>query len=504
MQDQAKKSQSVLFRTTLSLAVGTILVFFVLVAVFYRQNSISLIAENKQSLEQQIESVVLAYNSMAEDPSVSETAVQAYVNSFARTENCAVWFVKKDGKIAYMTSVPEFVQDDIVQANGSSYLGNQMLTKLFTNLDKSISFDSTDGIFANPRSESVSVASATSQPDIYIVLFKTVDVEQETFWRLSNGLLLPILVSFSMALLFFSLMARSLIRPLRALSDAAVQVTKGDLSARIDIPEMRKESALKYMLTDEITNMVSTVNSMIERLERQEADRKVFISSIAHDLRTPLTSIKGFLTAISDGTIPVESYPKYMDIIQMEVNRIQRLITSMTEASSLSQVDPEKMEVFNVNEMIRDAVNNIENLLTDKNISVSVDLSTNKGEEMLVFGESQSLFRVFYNLLTNAVKFTPVDGVISISTQYMKDEGKVYVSIEDSGCGIPDDKLDRVFESFYKVDPSRTESGFGLGLYICREIIHAHGEKIWAENSKETGGAKFIYTLQDFHGEEHP
>ncbi|MBR3031406.1 MAG: HAMP domain-containing histidine kinase, partial [Clostridiales bacterium] len=357
-------------------------------------------------------------------------------------------------------------------------------------------------IFANSRSVSVSVAVPTSQEDLNIVLFNKLNVENEVFWRLSNALLLPILVSFSMALLFFSLMARSLIRPLRALSDAATQVTKGDLSVRIDVPELRKESTLKYMLTDEITNMVSTVNSMIERLERQEADRKVFISSIAHDLRTPLTSIKGFLSAISDGTIPPESYPKYMDIIQTQVARIQELINSMTEASSLSQVDPAKMEEFDINEMIHDTIQNAENLISDKNLSVNVDLGKNKGDAMMVYGESQLLYRVFYNLLTNAIKFTPTDGIIGVSTNYNEDEKKVYVSIEDSGSGIPEDKLDRVFESFYKVDPSRTESGFGLGLYICREIVTAHGEKIWAEKSEELGGAKFIYTLSDVDPED--
>ena len=174
----------------------------------------------------------------------------------------------------------------------------------------------------------------------------------------------------------------------------------------------------------------------------------------------------------------------------------------MTEASSLSQVDPAKMEEFDINEMIHDTIQNAENLISDKNLSVNVDLGKNKGDAMMVYGESQLLYRVFYNLLTNAIKFTPTDGIIGVSTNYNEDEKKVYVSIEDSGSGIPEDKLDRVFESFYKVDPSRTESGFGLGLYICREIVTAHGEKIWAEKSEELGGAKFIYTLSDVDPED--
>ncbi len=502
MKDSGKKSQSVLFRTTLSLAVGTILVFAVLVLVFYRQTTVSLISENKEQIEDQANSLALAYDSLVADPSVSDTAIQAFINSFARTEGCSVWFVRADGRIEYSTSVPDFVRGDLLKADNYIFLTNERALELILHKGEAQTSDITNGIFANSRSVSVSVAVATSQDDLYIMLFNTLNVENEVFWRLSNALLLPILISFSMALLFFSLMARSLIRPLRALSDAANQVTKGDLSVRIDVPEMRKESTLKYMLTDEITNMVTTVNSMIERLERQEADRKVFISSIAHDLRTPLTSIKGFLSAISDGTIPPESYPKYMDIIQTQVARIQELINSMTEASSLSQIDPAKMEEFNINEMIHDAVQNVENLISDKNISVNVDLGKNKGDQMMAFGESQLLYRVFYNLLTNAIKFTPRDGIIGIATSYDQDEEKVYVSIEDSGCGIPEDKRDRVFESFYKVDPSRTESGFGLGLYICREIITAHGEKIWAEKSEELGGAKFIYTLKKQKPEE--
>lgn len=495
MKDQNHKSQSVLFRTTLSLAVGTILVFLVLIMIFYKTTTSSIISDNKDKMKNQAESLVLAYDSLITDKSVSETAAQAFLNSFARTEGCAVWFIRNDGRIEFMTSVPSFIRDDIHSVGEYAYLRTERVEEMLDHHGEVVTSDVTNGIFANDQTVSLSIARSSSQSNLYIVLFQSVDVEREAFWKLSNGLMLPILVSFSMALLFFSLMARSLIRPLRALSDAATQVTKGDLTTRIDIPELRKDSALKYMLTDEITNMVSTVNNMIERLERQEADRKVFISSIAHDLRTPLTSIKGFLSAISDGTIPPESYPKYMDIIQTQVSRIQKLITSMTEASSLSQVDKDKMEEFNINDMIHDAVQNVENLLSDKGISVSVELGKNKDDEMRVFGESQLLYRVFYNLLTNAIKFTPLDGIIQITTGFEPKEKKVYVTIEDSGSGIPEDKLDRVFESFYKVDPSRTESGFGLGLYICREIITAHGERIWAESGSELGGAKFVYTL---------
>ena len=124
MSSNAKKPQSVLFRTTLSLAVGTILVFLVLILVFYRQTTVSLISENERRIERQAESLALAYDSLMADASVSESAVQAFINSFARTEQVSVWFVRSDGRIEYSTSVPDFMRGDILKADNYVFLTN--------------------------------------------------------------------------------------------------------------------------------------------------------------------------------------------------------------------------------------------------------------------------------------------------------------------------------------------------------------------------------------------
>ncbi|MBR3032083.1 MAG: hypothetical protein IKH92_03580, partial [Clostridiales bacterium] len=191
MKDTGKKSQSVLFRTTLSLAIGTILVFGVLVLVFYRQTTVSLISENKTKIESQANSLALAYDSLVADPSVSDTAIQAFINSFARTEECSVWFVRSDGRIEYSTSVPDFVRGDLLKADNYVFLTNERALDLFLNKGKAQTSDVTNGIFANSRSVSVSVAVPTSQEDLNIVLFNKLNVENEVFWRLSNALLLP-------------------------------------------------------------------------------------------------------------------------------------------------------------------------------------------------------------------------------------------------------------------------------------------------------------------------
>ena len=192
MSDPAKKSQSVLFRTTLSLAVGTILVFFVLIVVFYRNSTRSLIEERKEKLAVQAESIALTYSTMADDPSVTNTAAQAFVNTIARTEDCAVWFCYGSGQIFYSTSVPGFIREDLYNASDKVYLSASMMDMLMRNMGVSVTIDSGNGIFMASRSVSVMVMQKTSVPNMYILLLSTLNVEEEVSWRLSNGLALPI------------------------------------------------------------------------------------------------------------------------------------------------------------------------------------------------------------------------------------------------------------------------------------------------------------------------
>ncbi|MBQ2605620.1 MAG: HAMP domain-containing histidine kinase, partial [Clostridiales bacterium] len=232
---------------------------------------------------------------------------------------------------------------------------------------------------------------------------------------------------------------------------------------------------------------------MIESLENQEHDREIFISSIAHDIRTPLTSINGFVTAMLDGTIPPEKQPHYLELIKQQADRIRTLVTSMTEASSLSHVDPSMMEAFNINEMITDIVDNLEAQLAEKNIKVIKSLDPGPG--IIAYGEAQQLCRVIINIITNAIKFTPSGGSIKVSTETDRRNNKIWISVEDSGAGVEESKRKRIFESFYKGDPSRKVEGFGLGLYICKQILAGHGQTIVCDEGTELGGAKFVFSF---------
>jgi len=303
----------------------------------------------------------------------------------------------------------------------------------------------------------------------------------------------PAIIALLASIVLYAMFMWLSLRPVRNISTVIQKVSEGDYTARVDEAYTNSDSFLNFTVTSEFTEMGNTVNNMIESLQNQEKDREIFISSVAHDIRTPLTSINGFVTAMLDGTIGDNERPKYLEIIKMQVGKIKSLVTSMTEASSLSHVSPEMMEEFNVNEMLGDITDDLESLFDQKNITLVKSLDP--GPQIIAYGETMELGRVVSNIVTNAIKFTPVGGTIKISTETDRKERKIWISVDDSGPGIPADKRQRIFESFYKGDPSRKQEGFGLGLYICKQILMGHRQTIVCEESTELGGAKFVFSF---------
>ena len=281
---------------------------------------------------------------------------------------------------------------------------------------------------------------------------------------------------------------------MKEISNGISKVADGDLKARVNPKYTNEDDGIGFILSSEFSQMGSTVNNMIESLENQEKDREIFISSIAHDIRTPLTSINGFVTAMLDGTIPPESRDKYLNLIKQETDRIRRLVVSMTEASSLAHLNPELVEPFNTTDMIRDIIDNLESQLRDKNIKLIASLDP--GPDNIAYGDAEQLCRVIVNIISNAITFTPEGGTIKVTTDGKPREKVINITIEDSGPGIEENKRKRIFESFYKADASRKVEGFGLGLYICKQILAAHGQSISCTESTDLGGARFDFTFE--------
>jgi signal transduction histidine kinase len=296
-----------------------------------------------------------------------------------------------------------------------------------------------------------------------------------------------------LAIVLYAVFVYLSLMPIKDISQAISRVAEGDYSVRVNPKYSDPDDYATLSISSEFSEMGSTVNKMIESLENQERDREMFISSIAHDIRTPLTSINGFVTAMLDGTIPEDKQDHYLDLIKQQTDRIRTLVTQMTEASSLSHPDPDMMEEFNINDMINDIVDNLEAQLTDKQIRVIKSLDPGPG--IMAYGEAQQLCRVIINIITNAIKFTPQNGEIKISTETNPKARKIFISVEDSGAGVEESKRQRIFESFYQADSSRKSEGFGLGLYICKQILAGHGQTIICDEGRELGGARFVFSF---------
>jgi signal transduction histidine kinase len=238
--------------------------------------------------------------------------------------------------------------------------------------------------------------------------------------------------------------------------------------------------------------LAATLSYMAGEIAKGEDNQKKLVANVSHDFRSPLTSIRGFLEAMLDGTIPPEDHEKYIGIVLNETDRLIKLTNSLLTLNNLNTKGMilEKT-VFDLNQVIRDTVAAFEPSCTGKKISVDLVLT---GEVMNVEADMGKIQQVLYNLLDNAIKFSHHNSVIKIET-YEK-HSKVFVSVKDNGIGIPKDSLKQIWDRFYKTDLSRgkDKKGTGLGLSIAREIIRSHNENINVI-STEGVGTEFIFSL---------
>ena len=231
---------------------------------------------------------------------------------------------------------------------------------------------------------------------------------------------------------------------------------------------------------DEIGLLVEAFNRMSHSLSQLEDMRRSFISSVSHELKTPMTTISGFVDGMLDGTIKNEDYPKYLQIVSDETKRLSRLVNSMLQLSRLEN-DSVKLNYssFNVSELLLRIMLSFESKIEAKQIDIRGLEDTGK---VMLYADSDLMYQVLYNLVENAIKFTPEQGYIYIRVE--EDRGFVRIAIENSGEGLNSVELSRVFERFYKTDRSRSQdkTGMGFGLYIVKMIVGLHKGQINAES----------------------
>ncbi|MDE5590617.1 MAG: GHKL domain-containing protein [Acetatifactor sp.] len=291
---------------------------------------------------------------------------------------------------------------------------------------------------------------------------------------------LVILLLLSLIILIF--FTEMVYIPLRKITYAAEQYAAGNMHY-----EFQVES------DDEIGYLAACMNYMASQIAGAEDDQKKFVANVSHDFRSPLTSIRGYLEAMLDGTIPPETHEKYLNIVLNETERLTKLTNSLLTLNNLNTKGMllERAD-FNINPVIRSTAASFEGTCLKKNIAIELILT---GDEMFVNADVEKIQQVLYNLIDNAIKFSHHDSVIKVETSLKKN--KLFVSVRDTGIGIPKDDLKQIWDRFYKSDLSRgrDKKGTGLGLSIVKEIISCHGEHINVI-STEGVGSEFIFSLQ--------
>ena len=304
---------------------------------------------------------------------------------------------------------------------------------------------------------------------------------REVVSRTSDFFLITGLAVLLVALLGVSLLARSLSRPLAGMAAAARRFGHGELDTRV---------ATGGSNTVEMDELAVAFNNMAQSLEKSERQRREFVANISHELKTPMTTIAGFMDGMLDGTIPPERHQEYMQTVSNEVRRLSRLVRSMLETSRLqSQGIPDsRKRVFDICEQAGQVLLSFEQKISARHLDVQVDMPA---EPVEVFAESDSITQVLYNLIDNAVKFSA--GVLGL--RIVREGLKVLVSVFNTGPTIPESELSLIFDRFHKTDKSRSadRDGVGLGLYIVRTIILSHGEDITVTSLD--GVTTFTFTL---------
>lgn len=313
-----------------------------------------------------------------------------------------------------------------------------------------------------------------------IFMSTSMDDIRATIKQVCEKILLLSLFVIGVYFVFIYIFSRKITLPLIEINKTAKIIANGDFEKRISIET-----------NDEIGQLAQSFNEMAESLFEQEKRRREFISNISHDIRSPLTSIKGFLQAVLDKTISGDNQERYIKIVLEEVERLTILSNNILEINKIHFNNQLNYTKFDVNELIRLTIINLESRIVQKDMNINISFAE---ESTFVNADFDKIQRVIYNLLDNAIKFTDNKGQIFIETD-LKEE-KVLVSIEDTGCGIAEENQKRIFDRFYKEDTSRgnDKNGSGLGLSIIKEFILAHNQEITLKS--ELGkGSKFIFTL---------
>lgn len=406
-------------------------------------------------------------NSETEDSDV----LYESLSKVALYQGCEIWLISTDGTIylntanSIRTAGSEKLEDFDPVALGSDYYS---VGHFFDHFDD------------DHLSVMVPIASNLNIRGYVAVHMDMSDIvaERELVTAHVDLVCLIIYIAF---ILIFAFFYRTVMHPMRQIIEGTRHYAKGDLKYNIPVKS-----------NDEMGELASSLNYMSDELNKSGEYQKQFIANISHDFRSPLTSIRGFVEAMLDGTIPPEAQEHYLKIVLSETERLTKLTNGILTLNSMDQ-NKNMLNItrFDINSVIRDTAATFEGICRPRQISIRLSLT---GDVLYVSADKEKIQQVIYNLVDNAIKFSRDNSSVEIRSDIRHD--KVFISVHDHGVGIPRGSINKIWERFYKTDASRgrEKKGNGLGLAIVKEIINQHGQNITVI-STEGVGTEFVFSL---------
>ncbi len=407
-----------------------------------------------------------------------DTDIDALINTVKAMANFPVTVFIADSEGNILVARP----DENCDFKNGSQIPRSLMNEINNGTELSV-FNNLEGIFDTPH-----VVSATPiyLRNNYICGTVIVCCDTESINDFSEVLIKTVAISslwvMLAALIAIFFISEKIISPLRGMSQAAKAFAKGEFSVRVPV-----------VGSDEVAQLASAFNNMAQNLENLDDMRNNFMSSVSHDMRTPMTTISGFIDCILSGAIPPEKHEYYLKIIRDEVLRLSRLVASLLDISRIQAGDRKfVMAPFDICEMGRQILISFEQKIDKKRLEVEFNCDD---DNMFVTGDHDAIYQIFYNITDNAVKFVREEGLLRLSIT-REDGKKVKVSVYNEGDGIPYEDQPYIFERFYKSDRSRgkDKTGVGLGMFIAKTIIEAHKEVIALE-SEPGKYCEFYFTM---------
>ena len=445
---------------------------FIIVATFVSSMTFEhLRREKADALYKEATLIANTYASDLYDNNTTLDTVKYQLDALDTYLSATIWIINPSGRMILDSSAPMDVENEVVVENFDPTVTQGSYYTVGTFFD---SFDEKMiSVFA-PITSNYMVRG-------YVVIHYPISNIHASSDSLLNISYIMLVILFLLSLIIVIFFTEMVYIPLRKITEATEQYAAGNMHYEFSVDS-----------EDEMGYLAASLNYMASEIARSEDNQKKFVANVSHDFRSPLTSIKGYLEAMLDGTIPPEMHEKYLTIVLNETDRLTKLTSSLLTLNNLNTkgVILERTD-FDINQVIRNVAASFEGTCRQKNVAIELVLV---GDYLYVNADMGKIQQVLYNLLDNVIKFSHHDSAIKIETTEKR--SKIFVSVKDRGIGIPKDDLKLIWDRFYKSDLSRgkDKKGTGLGLSITKEMIHAHGEHINVI-STEGVGTEFIFSL---------